>query len=437
MDLVYLPLNAFLISYLIYRLASRPPERFLKIMFWPALLLKLSCGILIGLLYQYQWLPGGDTFVFQQQAEVLNQYARENFSNYLHFILTGQYESVYLFDLMKFRGYSNSFFMVWLLHFLNFITHQQYYLNSVYFSLFSFWGAWHLTKTVTVLFPATKVAAVGAFLFFPSVVFWSSGVLKESILLGSCFLLLAAVLNLVYRPWQHRVSEVLILALAAYICFRTRYYFAVAYFPVLFAFAGTEKIIQIGRMQKPAQKWLVYLGTLAVLGFGASFLHEAINLNYFFDQLIINYQTLSLRSAGKASIELAHLEPTVSSVLYYAPKAIASAIFRPLPGEIQTLPYWLAGFENLLILILVAVALLTWRKSKSALPFTLTISLLLYVVLVAALIGLSTPNLGSLSRYRVAFLPFLLYLVLQTGAIAAYLRQGAAWLLTRGIFKRR
>jgi hypothetical protein len=103
----------------------------------------------------------------------------------------------------------------------------------------------------------------------------------------------------------------------------------------------------------------------------------------------------------------------------------------------KALPYWLAGSENLLVLLLVGAAMVTYRRMPAALPFTFIVSLLLYVVIIAALIGLSTPNLGTLSRYKVAFMPFLLYLVLQTGIIGLYLRQFTVWFMRRSIFKSR
>ena len=44
-----------------------------------------------------------------------------------------------------------------------------------------------------------------------------------------------------------------------------------------------------------------------------------------------------------------------------------------------------------------------------------------FCVLLAFLIGITTPNLGSLHRYRSAMLPFLLLLLLQNDYIAAVL----------------
>ncbi len=163
----------------------------------------------------------------------------------------------------------------------------------------------------------------------------------------------------------------------------------------------------------------------------ASFLHEAITPAYFFKEMIKSYETSRAVSTREAFIDLPDLQPTYQSLIYYAPKAISSAIFRPFIGEINTPEYGLAGLENLLVLVIATLALFTFRQNKPALPATLVLSLLIYVVVVAALIGFSTANLGSVSRYKVAFMPFLLYICLQTGVNQKVLQQMESWLIRR------
>ena len=418
--------NVLLLSGLIYLMWQQLTPVFLKIYYWPALILKLGAGLLVGWLYQY-YLNGGDTFVYQKQADILTAYARQEPRNYLHFMLTGEYPSEYLYVIMKYRGYSNSFFMVLWLHFLNFITHNSYYFNSLYFSLFSFFGCWQLTKTIAQIFPVTRMAAILAFLFFPSVVFWSSGVLKESILVGSSALLLAGVLQLMYLPHQKWVAFLKIVV-AAYFCFKIRFYFAVAYFPLLASFAILQRIGQKKHFPE-SKKLILYAATLLVLGGLASFLHEAITPEYFFREMIKTYDLSRATTTRQAVIDLPHLQPTYQSLVYYAPKAISSVIFRPFIGEINTPLYVLAGLENLLVFVMAVVALLSFWKNKPQVPATLVLSLLIYAVVVAALIGYSTANLGSVSRYKVAFMPFLLYIWLQTGLNQKILLKLESWLI--------
>jgi hypothetical protein len=53
------------------------------------------------------------------------------------------------------------------------------------------------------------------------------------------------------------------------------------------------------------------------------------------------------------------------------------------------------------------------RGRPGRLPAGLVLALLLYCLVLAGLIGLSTPNLGTLHRYRAIVLPWLIWLSLQ------------------------
>jgi hypothetical protein len=51
-------------------------------------------------------------------------------------------------------------------------------------------------------------------------------------------------------------------------------------------------------------------------------------------------------------------------------------------------------------------------KNKLFRPDWFVLVLLCYCLVIAALIGLSTPNVGTLSRYKTAFQPILVFLLL-------------------------
>ncbi|MDQ4141429.1 MAG: hypothetical protein M3142_13040, partial [Bacteroidota bacterium] len=77
MSLWYVLANILLIGGLSYHWWNQQSSPFLKVIFWPALLFKLSCGLLVGYLYQH-YLNGADTFVYQSQAEILSRYASQD-----------------------------------------------------------------------------------------------------------------------------------------------------------------------------------------------------------------------------------------------------------------------------------------------------------------------------------------------------------------------
>jgi hypothetical protein len=74
--------------------------------------------------------------------------------------------------------------------------------------------------------------------------------------------------------------------------------------------------------------------------------------------------------------------------------------------------YKLAGLENLLVSALILCFLVQLVKDKDLRIDWFWLTLFFYCLVIAALIGLSTPNVGSLSRYKTAFQPILVFLLL-------------------------
>ncbi|MGV3504418.1 MAG: hypothetical protein ACO1O1_11965 [Adhaeribacter sp.] len=414
MTILYLLLNLFLLGGLIFWLwrAQRKAGAGLKMIFFPALGFKLLCGIGLGLLYQYYY-GGGDTFRYHEQSLFLYDYFLDNPRAYLQLWLTDRFESETVRTSMIYPWYSNSYFMVIWLSLLDIFTGGRYYLNSLYFSLFSFWGAWQLVRAVALVFPKWPQAAVAAFLFLPSVVFWSSGINKETIYLGALCLFLASVLQGVHapgrKPWVYGAG----LLAAAYVLWKIKFYFAAVIFPLAASYAlltwlnGRFPLLRSGRIQ------VLCFGLLlaATAGLVSQF-HHVFQLDYFLSELLESHQVILSASAGKPVLQFPGLQPSLGSVLAHAPLAAFYAAFRPFIWEGEGWLYVFAGLENLLVLAAGAWVLVRTLLAGKRPGNWFLLILILYCLVIAALIGLSTPNVGSLSRYKTAFQPFLVFVLL-------------------------
>src|SRR3990170_8117515 len=72
------------ISYWIWRKEEPPLQQF----FWPALLVKLTAGICLGLIYTYYYTVG-DTFNYFEDGVKLANLARTDVGSYLKFLSSG------------------------------------------------------------------------------------------------------------------------------------------------------------------------------------------------------------------------------------------------------------------------------------------------------------------------------------------------------------
>ncbi|WP_223649802.1 hypothetical protein [Hymenobacter psoromatis] len=323
-----------------------------------------------------------------------------------------------------FYSLSNTLFCLKILALLNFASLGSEWLNALYISLFCFVGCWLLARNWQRALPATPPAAlVLALLLWPSVVWWTAGITKEALLLGSETALLALVLPALYGPlptvpagWPRRVSKLLLVMLLSWVSFRIRYFFAAPLLGGLLALAAGRWAGCRGWL---GSGWRPQVGALlAVLALeaGAAVVWGGrhFELSYFSEETNKNYQFELRQSRDQPHLEYADWDPSPAGLLRHAPQAALQTLARPWLGESPRLSYLVAGLENALLLMLLGLALVAAVRGgrSSRQPVALVVFLLLYCLLLAAFIGLNTPNLGTLHRYRTALLPWLLLLAL-------------------------
>jgi hypothetical protein len=326
--------------------------------------------------------------------------------------------------------WSNTLFVIKIIGMLNFASLGNYWLTSLYFSVGSFLGCWVLVGTLGQLFPGASVGAgVVAFLLWPSVVWWSSGITKEALILGSGTALVAVVIRLLFgqnAPANERLSQWLLLWLLAWLHVRLRYFFALPLLGSLLALAAVMWAERRGWLRAGWRgQGLGLLGGLALAGaLVVAIGGEPVSKEFITSQLWGNYLHGVATSGGRPHIEYPGLYPTVGSMALHFPLAAAQTLVRPWLGESAVLRYVGVGLENLLLLGLLGLAAgAVVRGRPGRLPAALVLALLLYCVVLAGLIGLSTPNLGTLLRYRTIFWPWLLWLLLQNDYARQILRR--------------
>ncbi|MFC6224333.1 hypothetical protein ACFP2F_13870 [Hymenobacter artigasi] len=332
-----------------------------------------------------------------------------------------------------YQGLSNTWFFIKILAFLNLASGGIGWLNGLYLSLFAFVGSWQLVRVLARVFPATPVGAGAvAFLLWPSVWFWATGLSKEALLVSSGAWLTALVLERLYgdsevrRPatWWGRAGWWLAVGVLAFVHFKMRYFFAAPLLAVLVGIALVRGL-QLHGVARP--RWAQAVALLAVLGSGlwlSQQMSVAFSVNKFTNQVVRVYTSFLPNLVGRPHFEYPDLRPTLESVLSYAPQAVANTLTRPYLGETRDLRLAAAGAENLLLLVLLVVAAVGAVRGRAGrLPFVLGLGLLIFCLVLAALMGLTTPNLGSLHRYRSDLMPYLILLLLQNDYAAAALRR--------------
>jgi len=147
-------------------------------------------GISLCFIYLFYY-NGGDTIgYFEDATTVLNLFYKNQLGGIAVFMGETTVENHMLFD--RTTGYVSSywndpyaFFVVRFITPLVFITQKSYISTTILLSWICYGGVWRLYQVFCQEFPDLKKKLAIAILFIPSVAFWGSGILKDTITFAS------------------------------------------------------------------------------------------------------------------------------------------------------------------------------------------------------------------------------------------------------------
>jgi hypothetical protein len=279
-------------------------------------------------------------------------------------------------------------------------------VHNIFMAFISFIGLTAIFKVFYPYFLQKRNALIFSIFLIPSVLLWTSGVLKEGILMFSFGLSVYYVNKLFFKKFTWKILIFLILSIT--LLFFSKFYVLLAALP------GVLSII--------ALKWFKKLPAITIV----AGIHVIIISAFFFFHYIFSQYNLAEIAATKqhdfinminqtpnvgSKIDLPILEPTFLSFVKNTPTAFINSFFRPHILEIKSVMIIPSALENLLIVIILILTIIFYKKPdiKNFTWFWFCIS---FVFILFILCGLTTPVLGALVRYRTPALPFLFIIFL-------------------------
>lgn len=375
--------------------------------FWPAFGLKIASGIGIGMLYFFYY-GHGDVYNYDHDASELAGLAWQEPATYL-----ASWAGAYPEGLeLKYSGEERALLTAKIFSLFYLITNCNFWLASIWLSFLSFQASFHLVVRLVRFRPFLQKAAPLAFLFWPSHVFWTSGLIKESLAMGCMAFIAATALPLIFRDEKLKWAEVLLSILLFILLFQIKYYYAGLFGPFLLC------LLVVSWLQRrytwhELEACGLFLVLLA-LGVGTvSQLHPNMYPSRFLHVWVENYYLLASVSAEGNYVLFEGILPAWESIGAHAPKAVFAGLLAPvLPMEPGNPLKLAAGAENTFLLLLSVVGVLGWvlkPGKKISLP---VLVVCLYVLVFALFMAIAAPNFGTLLRYRIGYHPFFVLLVL-------------------------
>ena len=296
-----------------------------------------------------------------------------------------------------------------LIHFLCF---DSFLASSFCFALMGFVGQWLLYRTFTSLYPQAclRVWWRAGILFFPSLTFWSSGILKDSVGLFALGCAVWGAQGLLHKVSMRGLCFLLVGVYSLYL-FRTQVLPALLISFVPWLLLGDRQTARSRRFLSVSLIARQLVGvTLIVLSFLVIQRLGESESRYSIEKAPQNLSAQSGRYDEDGTDTETTFDSSWSGLARAAPEATFLALFRPFVWEAGGVVGQLAALENVALLFLTLRAfykVFHWSIMSKLLRSPTFWTCLLFVLIFALIVGVSTPNLGSVSRYRIPLLPFL------------------------------
>lgn len=389
----------------------------IKPFFLPALVLHLIAGFSLGLLYVYYY-GESDTLIYFQEGLKLNELLFSDLRLYLQFLWSNTGDDAFIQTLVYTD--KRALFMVKISSLILLLSFNNYWVASIYFSIISFLASWKIARTLHQYFPEKQNAILFSFLFIPSVVFWSSGVVKESVALASLFCVVSNFI-LLYKGnkllwWQWGTAIVCI-----WLLYSLKYYYLAVVMPVIITSLVVQRLQQYWRKLSFVQELMLWLTIFCSFTLLVTQLHPNFYPSRFLSVIYNNYLAFIANSAPEDVMHFNYLSENWINVMLLSPWAFVSGLLRPFIWESTNALQMIAAVENTLFLILTISSLQRLRTLAKHPDRMLIFATLVYCFVLSTFLTLSTPNFGTLIRYRIGFLCFFVFLTASSSPIFSFI----------------
>lgn len=387
-------------------------EKFLQRYFITGLALKLICGLGFGWIYVYYY-GGGDTQLYFRGASLI--YKELTTGN------TGL--DIFFNDDLLPNASKATLFTQRITGLLNIPALNSYWACTLFFSTLSFAGQWLLFISFFRQFPKLHKQLAIAILFIPGVIFWSSGIMKDSI----CMLFVGVIVYSVQNIFIYNRKKIISALLAVtgfYVLVNLKAYIALA---LLVSIALYAIVVLKDKIKFTTAKVLV-LPVASVLIIGAALLTmnkigESLQ-RYSFENIIETAQVYQgyhyrISIAGRGSDVRTGSSYSLGEINYNSPLNIISkfpaavnvTFFRPYIWEVKNPVMLLSALESTAILIF---TLIVFFRTGFRNFFALIISkkeilfCFCFALIFGFAVGFTTYNFGALVRYKSPCIPFFL-----------------------------
>ncbi|MFT4545903.1 MAG: hypothetical protein ACI9CU_000500 [Polaribacter sp.] len=419
-DFIWVPFYLLLVHYFASRGTKKNINENAAYKYYgTGLLAKVYGGLAFGLIYTFYY-EGGDTTAYWIDAGKLAGLVFSEPKCYVE-ILFGNtsLHNFYCFDMrntpLHYLRDEQAYAVTRFASLFHFLSVDSFLGCTILVAWVSFGGVWRMYLVFCEEYPKlTKELAI-AILFIPSVVFWGSGIMKDTFTFTAVCWMTSAFYGLVLKR-RNVVWNTIYVLFAAYVMISMKPYIFVALLPGCLLWVVFNRIQKINNqiirvLAAPIIMMVGLIGAAGVFSQASSNLGDYGSVDAIMDRAVATQEDLKRDAYGGNSFDIGTIDPSVGGMLSKAPVAIFAGLFRPTLIDVRNPVMLLSAIENTALMIFLLYMLFKIGPisfARYVLGKPMILFSFIFAIFFSFAVGLTTSNFGALVRYKIPALPFFL-----------------------------
>lgn len=420
----FLAVPVYLISilFIAYRIAETRKQDYPYYRYYlPGLMVKILGGLLFTAIYTFYY-HGGDCHAYYQGARSMNALAANEPAVYFS-IMAGNTTPENWSYFTEHTGYPPSYLYVkggahfavsryispLLLPALGSMIVATLLLNCILYI-----GIWKFFKVLCRRYPdSVKPLAYGV-LFFPSVVFWAGGIMKDSFTYASALYLTAATYE-IFIERRGVFGNIIGILISAFFIVTLKPYIIIALLPCLGLIISYNYVKSISNtiIRTIVAPVMIFGGIVAgvvILSLMGSQLGTYSSIDSVVTKAQVNQQDFMREEQyGSNNFNIGPLDPTPAGMARKFFPATIAGLFRPFIWEARNPVMIISALENLFLsglLLFLLFKMNPFRFIRTVRTDHYLLFAFIFSIIFSFSVGISTANFGALVRYKIPALPF-------------------------------
>lgn len=389
-------------------------------------LLAISLKIIGGLVFSWlsiYYYKKGDTFLYYEIAENLRTNFFENFSETLSTLFTS-YENLEFqsYNPLKDYNYNYERITTWnfsrIIFLLNLLSFGSYIGTTILISVISFIGLWLGYTGLSNLYPSLSKYFLIPFFLIPSALIWSSGILKDTIIVAGVGFFIYAMLGIIHVR-RKTLNSILFWIISMVVLYYLRPIFMFVFlswsliwiiplFTRKINFFGNKKILNV-------MTFIFLIGIGVIVNYYVFPVDSKYRVTNLLNTLkgFQTFHSMEVFSFGQNGYTLGGVIEQPIDVLLKIPAAINVTFLRPYFWEVNNLPTLFGAIEANALFVMILVFISKQYKNTGVIfKDNNVLFFFLVAITFAAIVGMSSYNFGALSRYKIISVMFLIIAML-------------------------